>query len=281
MKKTTLLFIFLCSVFIQAQEKLNFDTNYIRSEDKWIAFPADSLGYHPYGFIYIDPHAGLTLVFSGTFKIENGDKLSTQKVENSSMKYRLEPNNSLVAILPQSYLNKLEIPETPDWLKYYSKNNINSTQELYNIGYTYNAWGECSKAISYLEQAYKIDANLPHINADYAFSLNCLKRYSEALEVLKNTNKLKPNDAYINKEILYAQLHNNQLKDAIETYDYILKNITETTYNSENAFNIAGEYYRKNDLKNFNNWVQKTQLEDDINFGTDVKELRRLLEQKK
>lgn len=281
MKKIAFLLLTLFSISSQAQETLNFDTNYIKSENNWVAFPTDSLGAYSFGFIYADPQAGLTLDYSGTFKIQGNKIIDFDKIENHSMKYRLEPNRNLVAILPESYLRELQVKKIPEWLEFYSKNNINSTEELYNLGFMYNAWGECATAITYLEKAYQIDSNLPHINVDFAYSLNCLKRYSEALDILVHTNKIKPNNAYIHKEILYAQIHNNQLNEAIKTYEYIIQNIEDTSFNSENAYNIAGEYYRKNNLKAFNNWVEKTKLDSDINYKYDIKQLRKLLETNK
>ena len=93
----TILFLVL-TLNLSAQSQLQFDKKFVESEDKWVAFPADSIGNYNFGFIYIDAQAGLTLEYEGFFKIDQTGKFILDKNEKtSSMKYRLQPNNTLVA----------------------------------------------------------------------------------------------------------------------------------------------------------------------------------------
>ena len=280
MKNFILTISFFLTLHCFAQEKLNFNTKFTQSEDKWVSFPADSLGSHTFGFIYIDPQAGLTFDYAGSFKIDNAGKFLLKKKEiEGSVKHRLEPNKTLVAIIPESHFAELEVVKFPDWLKYY-KENENTAEYLFQRGYMYNGWEECAKALEYLEKAKKINPDYKGLRVELAFSYNCLNRYRDAIDILKIAIKLEPNDAYIYKELLYSQIHNNQLNDAINTYDKILKDIGDKTFNAENAYNILGEYYRQKDLEKFNQWITKTEVDKDKRFGPYVEKLKKELDKK-
>lgn len=280
MRNFYLIIILFITCFCIAQEKLNFNSKFTQSEDKWVAFEADTIGSYNFGFIYIDSQAGLTFDYAGSFKINNDGKYILKKKEiDGAMKYRLKPNNVLVAIIPESHYNELEISKFPEWLKYY-KEDENTIERLYKWGYMYNGWGECSKALDFLEKAKKINPNFKGLRVELGFSYNCLKQYEKAIEVLKVAVKLEPNDAYINKELLYSQIHNKQLDDAIDSYNKIVKEVTDKTYNSENAFNILGEYYRQKDSEKFTEWINKTQIDKDKRFGPYVEQMIKELNNK-
>jgi len=277
MKNIFLIIFFLTTSFCFSQDKLIFNTKFTQSEDKWVAFEADSIGSHNFGFIYIDSQAGLTFDYAGSFKIDNNGKFILKKKElEGSMKIRLEPNNRLVAIIPESHFVELEISKFPEWLKYY-KEGENSIERLYKWGYMYNSWEECAKALEFLEKAKKINPNYKGLRVELGFSYNCLGQYQNAINILKEALKLEPNDAYIYKELLYSQIHNNQLDDAISTYDMIINDVVDKTYNAENAFNILGEYFRQKNLEKFNAWIKKTQIDNDKQFGSYVEKLKKEL----
>lgn len=277
MKNFYLIVISFISCFCIAQNNLNFNSKFTQSEDKWIAFKADSTGSYNFGFIYIDSQAGLTFDYAGSFKINNEGKYILKKKElDGAMKYRLQPNNVLVAIIPESHYNELEISKFPEWLKFY-KEDENTIERMYKWGFMYNGWGECSIALGFLEKAKMINPNFNGLRVELGYSYNCLGQYDKAIEVLKAAVKLEPNDAYVNKELLYAQIHNKQLDDAIDTYDRILKEVSDNTYNSENAFNILGEYYRQKKIDKFNAWINKTQIDKDKRFGPLVEQMKKEL----
>lgn len=280
MKKYFSVIICFITIGVLAQDKLNFNTKFTQSEDKWVAFPEDSIGNHTFGFIYIDSQAGLTFDYSGSFKIGSDGKFQLKKKEiEGSVKHRLQPNSTLVAIIPESHFNDLEISKFPEWLKYY-KEDENTIKRLYNWGYMYNGWGECQKALEFLEKANKIDANYKGLSVELAFSYNCLKQFDKAINILKIAIKQEPNDAYTNKELIYSQINNNQLDDAIKTYERVLKEVPNKTFNAENSFNILGAYYRKGDLEKFNNWLKTTNINDDKRFQAYIKTMKEELENK-
>lgn len=259
MKHLLTLLIAISTSSIFAQEKLNFDKKLVQSEDQWITFPADTLGSYPYGFIYIDPQAGLTFNYENSFTIDSNGKFILEEQETTaSMKYRLDPRQSvLVAFIPESKFSELKIEKTPDWLSIYKKGE-NSVEQLYNKGYRYNGWGECEKALEFLEKAKKTDIEYKGLRVELAYSYNCLKRYSEAIEILKKAVKDDPLDAYINKELIYAYVNNGNLKEAKNICRKVVKDCPDKTYNAENAYNILQTYYMKNDIANFNDWLAES-----------------------
>lgn len=254
MNKIFILLVLVVSLNICAQNSLQFDKKFVQSEDKWVAFPADSTGSYPYGFIYIDAQAGLTFDYEGNFKIDATGKFIPKKREvKGSMKYRLQPNNNLIAFLPESKFAELNIEKVPDWLESY-KTGEGSVARLYQWGFMYNGWNECEKALEYLEKAQKLDAEYKGLRTELAFSYNCLKQYQKAVDILKLALKKDPLDAYTNKELIYAETKNGNLEDAENVCRKVFKECADKTYNAENAYNILQAYYIKKDIKNFNKW---------------------------
>lgn len=254
MNKFFLFSSLILSLVISAQNQIQFDKKFVQSEDKWVAFPADTSGSYNFGFIYIDPQAGLTFDYEGSFKIDSSGKfIPSIREKTSSMKYRLKPNNTLVAFIPESKYSELQIPKVPDWLKFY-KTKEGSIEQLYNWGFMYNGWNECEKALGYLEQANKINPDYKGLQVELAFSYNCLGRYKDAIAVLEKAQKQNPLDAYINKELVYAQVKNGNLEEAKALCRNVFKEVKDKTYNTENAYNILYGYYLKKDLKSFNSW---------------------------
>lgn len=249
----TLLVLFF--VFnISAQNTIHFDKKNVQSEDKWVAFSADSTGAYPYGFIYIDAQAGLTFDYEGTFKIDPTGKLIPKRREiDGQMKVRLQPNNNLIAFIPESKFEELHIDKVPDWLNFY-KEGEGSIKRLYDWGYMYNGWNECQKALEFLEKAQKINPEYKGLRVELAYSYNCLNQYQKAVDILKIALKKEPLDAYTNKELIYAETKNGNLQDAENVCRKVFKEVIDKTYNSENAYNILQAYYIKKDIKNFNNW---------------------------
>jgi len=256
MKYFFLLFITLFSVSLFAQTNLNFDKRFVESEDKWVAFEPNADSSFVYGFIYIDAQAGLTLNYEGSFKVLPNGKFEPKKLDSMNMKVRLEPNNVLVAFIPENKFEELKISATPEWLKYY-KTDTNSIERLYRWGYMYNAWNECAKALTFLERARKINPKFPKLAVELSFSYNCLQQYEKAEVVLEEEVKNNFSDAYVNKEYIYALTKNNKIDKAINQYNSSLQSLDSNQYNAENCYNILQYFYFQKDKENFNNWYDE------------------------
>ncbi|MDX1830138.1 MAG: hypothetical protein R3342_11390 [Lutibacter sp.] len=246
----------LFTLTLSAQNDLQFDKRFVQCEDKWVAFTPNEGNQYTFGFIYIDEQAGLTLNYEGTFKILASGEFIPQKLDSTSMKVRLEPNNVLVALIPENKFEELDIKATPEWLKYY-KTDINSVERLYKWGYMYNGWNECAKALTYLEKAKTIDPNYKGLSVEIAYSYNCLHQFENAGKILEEEITKNPADAYVNKEYIYSYSKTDNIDKAITQYNKSLKTVKDKTYNAENCFNIMQYYYTKNDKDNFDIWFKK------------------------
>lgn len=251
-----LLLLFFIVTNLSAQSTLDFNKRFVESEDKWVAFQKNEEDLYAYGFIYIDEDAGLTLNYEGTFTItQNGEFIPT-KFNNSSMKVRLEPNDVLVAFIPEDKFNNLKIGAVPDWLKYY-KENENSIERLYKWGFMYNGWNECAKALTFLEKAEKINPKHPQLAVELSFSYNCLKQYSKAENILEKEIKSNSKDAYVSKEYIYTLTKSNNIDKAIKQYKTAAKTLEDKQYDAENCYNILQYFYFKKDKENFNIWYKE------------------------
>ena len=252
--------LFLLPLFataLKAQNSLQFDHRFVESENKWVAFKSnkDKDTSFSYGFIYIDAQAGLTLDLTGSFTISGDGTFVPKKIENS-IKYRLQPNNTKVAIIPASKYGELEIKEYPDWLKNYL-GDTTAIEHLYRWGFLYNGYNECVKALTYLERAQQINPKFKGLEVELAFSYNCLGDHDKAIATLENALKDNPTDAYINKELIYAEMKSGQLDKAAESCKKAIAVCTDTKYNGENCYNLLYTFYSKKDKKNFSIWLDE------------------------
>lgn len=279
MKIRYLLLFFLAPIFSFAQDALVFNKKFVQSEDKWVAFTADSTGAHPFGFIYIDSEAGLTLDYLGSFTIGKNGKFNFEKQDaDKSIKYRLEPNNVMVAFVPDVKLSELGVEKVPDWLKYY-KEGENTAEYQYKLGYRYNGWGECGKALEFLNKAYQINPKYEGLKVELAYSHNCLGEYKKAIAFLMLSVKEETVTSYAVKELIFAQAHNGDLKDAENTLRLFDSKITDKTYAAENAFAILQGYYMKKDIANFNRWLKESNIQNDQRFQAYAKQMQSELKQ--
>jgi tetratricopeptide (TPR) repeat protein len=253
------LFIFftLAAANLNAQTVLKFDKRFVQSEDKWVAFEKDKDSMYTYGFIYIDAEAGLTLNYQGHFTISPAGNFIPKKLDSTNVKIRLKPNKVLVAIIPENKFAELQIEAIPDWLKYY-KTDTASVERLYKWGFMYNDWGECAKALTYLERGQKLNAKFKGLAVELAFSYNCLNLPDKAIAVLKNALETNSTDAYLNKELIYAQLKLGQLDVAAESCKRAIAVCTDKTYHGENCYNLLYHFYEKKDKTNFLLWLEET-----------------------
>jgi len=248
--------LIVITIKVHAQPILNFDKRFVQCEDRWVAFQPKEDSSYPYGFIYIDEQAGLTAKYEGTFKVSPTGAFVPEKPDGGSIRARLEPNNILVALIPEEKFKELEISAIPDWLKFY-KTDTNSIVRLYKWGFMYNAWGECAKALTYLERAQKTEPGFEGLGVELAYSYNCIGQYDKAIPVLKDVLKKKTQDAYANKELVFAFLKAGQLDKASESCKKAIASLADNTYNGENCYNILYEYYAKKDKPNFSLWVNE------------------------
>ncbi len=247
-------FLLFTACYANAQDILTFDKRFVECEDKWVAFRESKDGTHSFGFIYIDEQAGLTFDSEGKFVITQSGEFIPHK-DTISLKARLEPNDVLVALIPESKFKELEVSPIPDWLKYY-KTDTNSVSRLYKWGYMYNGWNQCAKALSYLERAAKLDPQYKGLAVELAFSYNCLEQYDKAEEILEVEIKASPSNAYVNKEYIYTLIKNDKIGNAEKQFKIATENLESDQYNAENCFNIMAYFFSTKDEEKFNEWYK-------------------------
>jgi tetratricopeptide (TPR) repeat protein len=255
--KYLLILLTLFKANLNAQNLLKFDKINVQCEDKWISYQMDKDSTYTYGFIYIDPQAGLTFNYEGKFKIEKNGKFNKLKseIENEIgfIKSRLQPNRIAIAEIPEGKFKELNIEKIPNWLKVY-KTDENTVDRLYRWGYMYNGWNECEKALTYLEKANKIDPKFKGLQTELAFSYNALGKFDKAEFALEKAIKENPKDCYTYKELAYTYTKLVNFEKVAETYLTMTKICSEQNFVQETAHNLAYEYFKIKDKVNFKKW---------------------------
>lgn len=262
--KYLMLIFCICSLTLNAQITLKFNKRFVECEDKWVAFQMGKDSAYSFGFIYIDSQAGLTLNYEGEFKITTDNIFIPSRMDSINVKYRLEPNQVKVAIIPAEKFNELQITEIPDWLKYYKTDTL-SIERLYRWGFLYNSWNECEKALTFLEKGYKMEPKYTGLEFELGFAYNALEQYEKAITVLDDAIKTSPDECYLYKELVFAQVHSDNLTKGSETAKRGLKVCKENVIKAEIAFNMAYQYFLIKDKENFKYWVKIAKKESKKN----------------
>src|SRR5580698_10392124 len=187
MKKYVLLTIMFYAGKALAQNDLTFDKRFVECENQWVAFQISQDSTYPFGFIYIDEQAGLTFDLKGNFSISADNIWMPHRVGDSTMgsiKYRLQPNQVKVAIIPSSRFGELQITTQPDWLKFY-QTDTGSIQHLYRWGFLYNSWDFSARALTYLQRAYVLNPDFKGLAFELGYAYNALEQYEKAIPVLQ------------------------------------------------------------------------------------------------
>lgn len=250
-----LLFITIISA---AQPGLEFNKRFVESEDRWVAFALGKDSSQPYGFIYIDAQAGLTLQYEGNFTVgPDGKFISKKATENGAVKIRLEPNSVKVAFLPEHRVKELGHSWVPDWLSIY-KQTSDSIGRMVRWGYFYNHWGESAKALTYLEKAYALDPQKENVEFELAYAYNALERFNDAIAVLDKAIQRKPAECLYYKELSYAQIHVNNMGKADEATRSGVQHCEDKKMKAEICYNLTYTYFKNKDKSKFEIWAAET-----------------------
>ena len=243
---------------------LSYDVRMSDCENRWVALyhkPEDA--DYTYGFVYIDPQAGFTLHYFGRFTIDAGgnyhvafDPLAADKV---SLKIRLG-QNGIAALLPARALAQLQLPQKPDWLKYYEDEADPVTHKV-NWGFFYNHIGDSRRALGFLEPAYKERPDAPRVVFELTYAYNATGRSEDAIRVAKSEFAKNPKDELLCREIAFAYLHLKSYRDATEQYHACLalcgNSESQMAEKSELAMNLSSAYGALGDTANRNAWLEK------------------------
>ncbi|SEA22700.1 Tetratricopeptide repeat-containing protein [Arachidicoccus rhizosphaerae] len=243
------------------QSSLQFNCPIISALDHWVAFPMQKDSAYPFGYIYLDIQAGVTLEYAGSFKItKSGDfaLVPGSLPKDAGVKIRMEPGPRLLAFIPGGQFGALKIQKVPSWRKNYDYDS-SKPEVLYQLGFTYNAWQQYNKALNYLQRAQQLNPDIQGLNTELAFAYNALYLFDSAELILSKEMKLHPKDDYTTKEYIYTASHNKHIKQAIDAFENMLKIKPGYSYAAESTINIMGFYYLQKDKANFENWYNRFQ----------------------
>ncbi|MDR0830345.1 MAG: hypothetical protein LBN95_09610 [Prevotellaceae bacterium] len=254
MKNLVFIGFLLLSVPIFAQENdLNFDKRFINCEERWVAVQQNNENSYLLGFVFIDEN-GLNLGIEGNFSIdENGDYL-LQKNLGKRQNIKLEPDNQQVALIPIERFSELDITTNPDWFRAMRK--IPTVQSFCNAGFIHNKWNNCYSALIYLKLAEDKGAKSREFFSEIIYSYNCLGDFTSAAEIGAKGVKKFPDDAVINREVIFAQANAGLATDAAKTCKKAMVKCTDRSYNGENCYNVLRAFYKQKDVKNFKSWLK-------------------------
>lgn len=245
------------SIVVQNSLPLSFNKRFIECIDSWVAYQLNNDLICNFGFVYFNEHTGLSLRSYGQFQILDSNLVFLLSKDSLIKTYRIPPNYWSVAIIPELFFNDLKIVSEPKWLKLYKKDTT-SIEHLYLRGQLYNIWGECSKALPFLERARRKLRDNPELELEMAFTYNCLKKYDKAVTIMKEALKVYPNNGIFYKELAYAELLIGNYKKASKYSKRCIAKCTNKFINAETAYNMAVFAYINKDKKNFTNWYKKT-----------------------
>ena len=188
MKQIILLIALLCAPLFTARAQkngLNFDKKFYECENKWVALPQkEGEKEYMYGMVYLDGQAGYTFDYQGTFTVTNSKFVKDNKPREASMKYRIEKNWTLLAVLSDQRVKEMGLPAEPDWLHIY-RDGEDTTARLHHKGFILNDIGATAEAISVLLKAYTKESHYEGVEFELAFAYNAAEQYDKAIEVLK------------------------------------------------------------------------------------------------
>lgn len=243
---------------------LDYDVHMSDCENRWVVLyhkPEET--DYTYGFVYVDPQAGFTLHYFGVFTIDVGGNYhsapSPIPPDKASLKIRLD-QNGIAALLPTHALTQLQLPQKPDWMKYYEDKADPVTHKIH-WGFFYNAIGDSQRALGFLESAYKERPDAPRVVFELTYAYNAVGRPEDAIRVAKSDFDKNPKDELLCREIAFAYLRLKSYKDAIGQYQACIALCDDSesrmAEKAELAMNLGSAYGALGDTANRNAWLEK------------------------
>ncbi|MFD0751756.1 tetratricopeptide repeat protein [Mucilaginibacter calamicampi] len=264
MKNLVLSFVMLLCAFKAVSQNppdLKFDKNFTACEKKWVVFERDAARGYPYGFVYIDLTAGFTFDLKGFFSVLPDGKFVADSTisKNGNIKYRLAQGTKNVAILPDARIKELNLPAEPYWIKVYYTGVKDSVYYNYRMGWNYNAAGNPTIALKYLEKANRVNPADDKVRFEMVFAYNALGRFEDAIKMLEADIQNKPKDFNLYKELGYAYSGTKKFDKAIEVFKkglLLFPDNVKSDQRGEMAVNTAIAYKDLNNKEEYTKWMR-------------------------
>lgn len=240
-------------------DESSFSTRASDHENEWIVLPpAEGEGEQYFGYVYVDPQAGFTFRLEGKLALNAEGRYVRAPMETDGrvdFLVRLDARrNPPAARLPKAAIERLGLPETPEWLHLYKDDSDPITHRV-RWGRSYNHVGACQRALAFLEPAYREKPDAEGLVFELAYAYNELDRPSDALVVLQRGVESHPDDVKLGSELAFALMHTGKLDAAVELYLKLIPRDEDKVSKSEMAMNLAHLYQRLGDEANTKKWV--------------------------
>lgn len=261
MKKLAFLLVLLQSFFVYSQEvaAFRFETLVPDAEKHYVILPKkESDKVYPLGFIYLDNVAGYTYRSLGSLELENGNVKFTERqdAKNSFQNIRIGNLNYKLSILSKELQKKFNMPDNPDWLKYYYDSKISRHEEDVNRASFMNGARASNLALPILLDVLKVKYRSKKLYFETSFAYNALGDFSNAEKIAKEAIDTNYYDDHLLKEYVYALLNQKKIT---ETEFFMEKNIDNFKIKSakiEAINNLVAYGAQNNHVKMAKKWLQ-------------------------
>lgn len=260
MKKLIIALIISWSLNFYAQENsLKFDKKFYECEQQWVTFPKEEKdSTYLLGLIYFDPLKGYVFNYMNDFKIDNSNVfIPIQEKITTSFINVISNINISFYVIPKERYKELGIDRLNEKINFYGFDKKNAN-DFVNRGHHLNHVGASEIAIPLLENAQKIDYKAERLLFELGYAYNATQQYEKTIKLLHiGISKYEKDNWLLYKELIYALVFNNQLKEAEESFKNGLKLKTKSNV-AESSYNIAYGYFLEKNKKKFEEWFSIT-----------------------
>ena len=234
--------------------QLKFETPFYDALNKWVLFDSKNENKeYILGYIYIDGSAGYSLRYNGLVVNDDSGLKLVSKPEKSLMVYRLDGRTSNVYVLNDKNRKSLNLNLEPDYFENYKFSN--PLDLLYKQGNLLNGMQLSKAAIKPLEELYSKNKNYKGLSFELGYAYNATGAPEKGISILEEYLKGNNNDYWAMKELMLAYLLTNNLENAKELYNQIMKIAPNNSLKAEVSSYIARAYFDLKDKENFEKWI--------------------------
>ncbi|WP_309640499.1 hypothetical protein [Flavobacterium sp.] len=250
--------LFFYSTFILGQNckqpNIIFDTDYFNAVDHWVVLPEKATdSTYLLGYVYLDEIMGFTLFCENTITINNKEWIVNSTTANI-IKTTLDKMTPLVYLLSANDIEKMHLPEKPQWLKVFDSIE-KSTDDLVLIGYQYNAVGKSDLAIPFLKKAFAKKPKTKNLAFELSFAFNAIADYEKAIAVLNLALQYDDYNYMLYRELGYALLKIEKIEDAEKAYEKGLSLCDNEIQKRDIALDMAQTFFHLKDIEKFKKWA--------------------------
>jgi tetratricopeptide (TPR) repeat protein len=234
--------------------QLKFETPFYDALNKWVLFDSKNENKeYILGYIYIDGSAGYSLRYNGLVVNDDSGLKLVSKPEESLMVYRLDGRTSSIYVLNDQNRKSLNLNLEPDYFENYKFSN--PLDLLYKQGNLLNGMQLSKAAIKPLEELYSKNKNYKGLSFELGYAYNATGAPEKGISILEEYLKGNNNDYWAMKELMLAYLLTNNLENAKELYNQIMKIAPNNSLKAEVSSYIARAYFDLKDKENFEKWI--------------------------